>query len=50
MPDPDLADLAESWLVHLRAERKSPATLRIYRAGVRAYLAWCEASRAVEEG
>jgi integrase/recombinase XerD len=42
MPDPDLADLAESWLVHLRAERKSPATLRIYRAGVRAYLAWCE--------
>jgi integrase/recombinase XerD len=38
MPDPDLA---ESWLVHLRAERKSPATLRIYRAGVRAYLAWC---------
>jgi integrase/recombinase XerD len=41
MPDPDLADLAESWLVHLRAERKSPATLRIYRAGVRAYLTWC---------
>jgi site-specific recombinase XerD len=41
MPDPDLADLAESWLVHLRAERKSLATLRIYRAGVRAYLAWC---------
>jgi integrase/recombinase XerD len=41
MAHPDLADLAESWLVHLRAERKSPATLRIYRAGVRAYLAWC---------
>ena len=41
MPHPDLADLAERWLVHLRAERKSPATLRIYRAGVRAYLAWC---------
>ena len=41
MPDPDLADLAESWLVHLRAERKSPSTLRIYRAGVKAYLAWC---------
>lgn len=41
MADPDLAALAESWLVHLRAERKSPATLRIYRAGVRAYLAWC---------
>jgi integrase len=44
MPHPDLADLAESWLVHLRAERKSPATLRIYRAGVKAYLAWCEQS------
>lgn len=42
MPEPDLADLAESWLVHLRAERKSPATLGIYRAGVRAYLTWCE--------
>jgi integrase/recombinase XerD len=42
MPDLDLADLAESWLVHLRAERKSPSTLRIYRAGVQAYLAWCE--------
>jgi site-specific recombinase XerD len=41
MPDPDLADLAESWLVHLRAERKSPSTLRIYRAGVKAYLTWC---------
>lgn len=41
MPDPDLAALAASWLVHLRAERKSPATLRIYTAGVRAYLAWC---------
>ena len=41
MPDSNLADLAKSWLVHLRAERKSPATLRIYRAGVRAYLTWC---------
>jgi integrase/recombinase XerD len=37
----ELADLLDSWLVHLRAERKSPATLRIYRAGVKAYLAWC---------
>lgn len=43
MPDLDLASLLEkSWLVHLRAQRKSPATLRVYRAGVRAYLAWCE--------
>jgi site-specific recombinase XerD len=41
MPDPDLADLAASWLVHLRAERKSPATIRMYGQGVRAYLAWC---------
>ena len=43
MPAPlDLADLLGSWLVHLRAERKSPSTLRMYRTGVKAYLAWCE--------
>jgi integrase/recombinase XerD len=39
---PDLADLLASWLIHLRAERKSVSTTRIYAAGVRAYLAWCE--------
>lgn len=30
-----------SWELALRAERKSPATLRSYLAGVRLYLEWC---------
>lgn len=38
----DLADLLESWVVTLRAEKKAPATLKSYRAGVTAYLAWCK--------
>lgn len=38
----DLADLLESWMVALKAEKKAPATLKSYRAGVAAYLAWCE--------
>lgn len=37
----DLADLLESWMVTLRAEKKAPATLKSYRAGVTAYLTWC---------
>lgn len=37
----DLADLMESWTLALRSERKSPATLTSYRAGVTAYLKWC---------
>jgi integrase/recombinase XerD len=37
---PPLADLAESWLLSLEARRKSPATLRAYRAGVAAFLRW----------
>lgn len=37
--DPDLID---SWVVHLRAERKSPQTIKSYLAGVRGLLAWCE--------
>jgi site-specific recombinase XerD len=41
-PDLDLADLARSWETHLLAERKSPATVRLYLTGVRAFLAWCE--------
>jgi integrase/recombinase XerD len=41
--DLDLADLLESWETHLEAERKSPNTVRLYVAGVRAFLAWCEA-------
>src|SRR3954466_12679699 len=37
----DLADLLPSWELHLRAERKSPQTVKSYGDGVRAYLAWC---------
>lgn len=38
-PD-DLADLLESWLLHLRAQRKSPQTVKTYGDGVRAFLSW----------
>ena len=41
-PAADLADLLGSWELHLRAERKSPQTVKAYGDGVRAYLAWCE--------
>src|SRR4051794_35219667 len=38
----DLSDLAEtSWRTHLKAERKSVATVRLYLTGVRTFLAWC---------
>jgi integrase/recombinase XerD len=43
MPSLDLADLLESWETHLQAERKSHNTVRLYIAGVRGFLAWCEA-------
>jgi site-specific recombinase XerD len=36
----DLASLLDSWLLHLRAERKSPETVKAYGTGVRAFLAW----------
>lgn len=38
----DLRKLVDSWEIHLRAERKSPATLRSYLGGVKRYLEWCE--------
>ncbi len=38
---PDLTDLLDSWELHLRAERKSPATLKVYGDGVRRFLTWC---------
>ena len=41
MLDTDLADLLTSWELHLRAERKSPQTVKSYGDGVRAYLNWC---------
>jgi site-specific recombinase XerD len=43
MDQPDLADLLASWETHLEAERKSPNTIRLYVAGIRGWLGWCEA-------
>ena len=44
MPDsPNLVELLPSWELHLRAERKSPQTVKSFGDGVRAYLAWCAA-------
>lgn len=44
--EPDLPDLLDSWGLHLRAERKSPQTIKTYTDGVRAYLRWCAATGA----
>lgn len=41
MPSPDLAVLVDSWELSLRAERKSPATVKAYTTGVAQYLTWC---------
>ena len=41
MPPPDLAALLLSWELALRAERKSPATVKAYGDAVRWLLAWC---------
>ena len=40
-PD-DLRTLLDSWLLHLRAEHKSPQRLKSYGDGVRRFLAWCD--------
>jgi site-specific recombinase XerD len=37
----DLAELLGSWELALRAERKSPQTVKSYGDGVRRFLAWC---------
>ncbi len=37
----DAEQLSDSWQLALRAERKSPQTLKAYGDGVRFYLAWC---------
>ncbi|GAB3487784.1 tyrosine-type recombinase/integrase [Flexivirga lutea] len=37
----DPAALVPSWQLALRADRKSPQTLKSYSDGVRLYLAWC---------
>src|SRR3954451_198240 len=38
---PDLAYLLSSWELALRAERKSPQTVKSYGDGVRRFLGWC---------
>lgn len=45
MPDPDLRALLESWIIHLRAERKAEGTMRLYATRVRTFLAWCDRQR-----
>jgi integrase/recombinase XerD len=40
----NLDELLASWLIALRGERKSPSTLKVYRAGVTAYLEFCAAN------
>lgn len=40
-PDLDLAALLPSWELALRAERKSPSTVKTYTDGVRLFLRWC---------
>lgn len=40
-PSVDLAALLASWELALRAERKSPATIKSYGDGVRRFLDWC---------
>lgn len=41
VPTPELVTLLPSWELALRAERKSPATVKVYGDGVRAFLRWC---------
>ncbi len=41
-PAVDLAALLPSWELALRAERKSPQTVKSYGDGVRRFLSWCE--------
>jgi site-specific recombinase XerD len=39
---PDLGELLKSWELALRAERKSPQTIKSYSTGVRQFLTWCQ--------
>ena len=41
-PALDLGALLPSWELALRAERKSPQTIKSYGDGVRAFLRWCD--------
>jgi integrase/recombinase XerD len=38
----DLSGLVGSWEIQLKADRKSPSTLKSYLTGVADFLAWCE--------
>ena len=40
-PPPTLDVLLPSWLLYMRADRKSAQTIKTYTDGVRFYLAWC---------
>jgi len=42
-PAPNLDVLLPSWLLSMRADRKSAQTIKTYTDGVRFYLAWCAA-------
>ncbi|HYX99464.1 MAG TPA: phage integrase N-terminal SAM-like domain-containing protein, partial [Mycobacterium sp.] len=46
---PDLAALLSSWQLALRAERKSPGTIRTYTDGVTKFLRWCDANTRAPE-
>jgi integrase/recombinase XerD len=39
----DLRALLDSFLLHLRGQRKSPQTIKTYGDGIRVFLRWCEA-------
>ena len=45
-PPPNLPALLPSWLLSLRADRKSDQTVKVYGDGVRFYLRWCEGAAA----
>lgn len=42
VPPLDLVALLPSWLLALRSERKSAATIKVYGDGVRAFFKWCD--------
>ncbi len=41
---PDLAALLPSWQLAMKAERKSPGTIKVYTDGVNKFLRWCAAT------
>jgi len=44
MDSEELNSMLDSWLLHLRAERKSAQTIKTYGDGVRRFMAWAEAA------